>query len=230
LIVDLLGVEKEEEYHKKILNFPHSEQMKSKTKECISDMQKKINHGQEVVKAVFEQQDKTNSKFSKYANFTIWENIKKNLQEKAKNSNFLENLVTQKTSLQELANIPWDFMDRAYSVGIKCLQEKKYADGECVFMFLRFLCPSMFEYWVGEATCQQQLGRWEDAMNTYFVSLVFKPKNSLVFFQIANCCYRLNLKDNFKNALDLCIEYAGDDKTSEPLASLAKQMRQSVAA
>ncbi len=232
LVVDLLGIEKEAEYHKKILDFvPHSDQIKAKTTELIVDMKRKIEHGQQVIKAAFQAQDKqalTSS--SKNADFAVWERIKKNLQEKGKNPEYLEHLVIQKKSLQETVNIPWDFMDRAYQVGIQCIKESKYEDGLCAFMFLRFLCPSVFEYWAGEATCLQSLGKWEEAMNTYFVSLVFKPKNPLIFFQIANCCHQLQLRDNCNNALDLCIEYAGHEKNGAPLANLARQVKQAVAA
>ena len=237
LVVDLLGIEKEAEYHKKIMDFvPHSAQVKEKTKELIVDMERKIERGQQVIKAAFQAQDKQSPSpsrspsSSKNADFAVWERIKKNLQEKGQNPEYLEHLVIQKKSLQETANIPWDFMDRAYQVGIQCIKENKYEDGLSVFMFLRFLCPSVFEYWAGEATCLQSLGKWEEAMNTYFVSLVFKPKNPLIFFQIANCCHQLQLLDNCNNALDLCIEYAGLEKNGAPLASLARQVKQAVAA
>ena len=85
LVVDLLGIEKEEEYRGKIIKFPHYDQ----TKECIFDMQKKINRGQDVVKAAFAMQEKAKNKFSKNSNFAVWENIKKSLQEKAQDAHFL---------------------------------------------------------------------------------------------------------------------------------------------
>ena len=167
--------------------------------------------------------------FISSSDISVWENVKKDLKNKIKDSHFLEKLVTEKSSLQAMENIPWDFMDRTYNVAVDLLKQGNFQDAECVFLFLRFLCPAVFEYWVGEATALQMQGQWEEAMNTYFVSLVFKPKNPLVFFQIATCCQKLELQDKFKNALDLCIEYAKSDVASRPIADLAKEMRKQVA-
>ena len=57
--------------------------------------------------------------------------------------------------------------------------------------FLHGLQPAVFEYWLGEATCRHATGNYEEALNTYSISLILQPESALVFYQMGDCLARL---------------------------------------
>ena len=208
-------------YDSKLMPFAHKqEELKVQAQEFFSTLHHKLKQGQVVLKAQFELQDKLNPKAAKDTTFAIWEQAREGMQKKMQDPKFSFSQVDESRPLQEQLQLPWAFMNRAYQTANDLLQEKKYEEAESVYMFLCFLHPGVFEYWLCSATCKQELGKLDEALNTYAMSLLWEPTNPLVFFQIASCYYQEKEQGSCLKAIEVCIEYATQD---EKYASVLKE-------
>ena len=221
--IEWLLQDEEKEYKSDLKPFPqHAEEIKDQLQNYCSDERGKLLNGQKLLKERFNSEEQKNPLFCQQFSFASLEEQMKKLEERRKNRQL--SVFSFKTLQAEL-EIPWDFMDRAYASGTQLLQEKRYSDAYDIFFLLRFLQPRIFEYWVCEATCLHELGRLEEAIKTYELSLVFQPKNPLVFFQLASALFRLNEKSAALKSFEMCIKYAEEDPQYEALYKEAKEIK-----
>ena len=129
----------------------------------------------------------------------------------------------EELSLQERMRLPWTFMNRGYQVAKKLIDEEKYEDAECLFLFLYFLQPGVFEYMLGQAVCQQAMEHFEEAITSYRMSLQLEPTNPVPFFLMAGCLHQLQEVESCKIALDYCIELAEQAAETDSSATLLLQ-------
>jgi tetratricopeptide (TPR) repeat protein len=228
----ILEVEKED-YKDTLMPFSqYEEALKAEGKKAYLKLYKKLCHAQDLIEEKFKDEEKNDSSIAEEAKFQVWEKIatqlneefsspKKAVEEKTTESEEIEENLN---SIQENLGVTWSFMDRAYKFGSALLQEEKFEDAEDIFYFLRYLNGEVFEYWFGEAVCQQALSQYEDALNTYVISLFFQPENPVVFYQMANSYLGLEEKESAIAALETSIEYAQREQGNEELEQLASDL------
>lgn len=201
LVEWLIGVE-ELGYQSPLKSFSQrSKEMKQKGQEFFTDAYKSIKHARELVS-------------ENLGSDAIYEKAAEKLRKKMNTPNFS---FDRSQSMQEQLMLPWAFMDKVYELANNLLRKRHFGDAMSVFQFLRFLQPLVFEYWLGEATCLQELGKWEEAVNKYLTSLFYSPNNPLVFFQIGLCYYELKEIKNCKEALNFFLKHAKNDPQYAPL-------------
>jgi tetratricopeptide (TPR) repeat protein len=219
----VVEIEKED-YHNDIIPFPqHEKSMRAKAKESVHELLNQYNHGQKLLKEILEKEELNNKTLPPEACFARWEEAFLLLNEKMSDPKFGEELYTK--SVQELAGIDWQLMDRAFAAAKKLAEEMRFEDALAVFTCLRNMNPEVLEYWLGEAACLYELGEFEEALELYSMSLVLQPQNPSNFFQIANCLYKMQELASCLEALNLCIKYAQGDRNYDDLLKNALEIK-----
>jgi tetratricopeptide (TPR) repeat protein len=218
-----------EGYDNKLIPFSQKEdELKIYSQEFFSSMHQKIQKGLNLLKNIFEKEEKQNPKISEQASIVTLEKAQRAMKEKLNDPEFSFSDLDRTRPLQELYGLPWPFMDRAYQTANSLLQEKRYDEAECLYMFLCYLHPGVFEYWISSATCKQELGKLEEALKAYEMSLLWEPTNPLVFFQIASCYYQGKEKICCMKALNMCIDYAAKDEKYALVLKEASAVKQAL--
>lgn len=217
LVSWLIETEKQS-YRNEIVPFSqHSEQMKLRAQEFLCEVYSEFLEGEKVAVQHIKVGDPS------AASLANWEKAKEQLQEKLKEPEFP--FITS-IPLQEQIDLSWAFMEDGYMVAKGLLENKKYQDAKPLFFFICFLHPQVFEYWIGLAACQQGLGEFKDAIDTYYTSLFFQPENPIIYFQIAGCFYQLKDVEQSLKAMDLCLQYAKDNEKYAALFKEAKEIQE----
>jgi tetratricopeptide (TPR) repeat protein len=224
--------EAKEDYTDSLMSFSqYAEKLHAQAEEVYLEDYKTLCHAQDLLREKFLLEEEDDPDMEADAKFSVWEeisqSIKKNMPNKLKTSELDdEEIAANLAPLQEYLGIPWPFMDRAYQYATELLKRHDYEDANDIYHFLRHLNPDVFEYWFGEALCQQLLGNYEDAIASYIESLYLRPTTPLVFYQMACCYYGLEKKENAKAALEVCIEHAKEQEGSEAIQLQATELLQ----
>lgn len=231
IIVGHLVETEKKSYENPLVPFSqHSEAMKLQAEEHIVNLHTELQRGQQVLKERFIAQEKQNPKISQDALFSTWEKASLEMKNKLNDPALISSKMDTSKPLQELLGLSWAFMDRAYQTANTLLSEKQYEDAESVYLFLCFLNPAVFEYWLCAATCQQVNGKLEEALNTYTTTLQLHPEHPFVFFQMASCYSEAKDQEACMKALDQSIEYAAEKSEYAAILQDATQMKQALIA
>ena len=218
-----------EGYDSKLIPFSQKEdELQMYSQEFFSSMHQKLQQGLNILKNIFEKEEKQNPKISEQASIVTLEKAQRAMHKKLNDPEFSFSDLDRTRPLQELYGLPWPFMDRAYQTANALLQDKRYEEAECVYMLLCYLHPGVFEYWISSATCKQELGKLEEALRAYEMSLLWEPTNPLVFFQIASCHCQGKEKKSCLEALNVCIEYAAKDDRYAAILKEASEVKQAL--
>jgi len=221
---ETLSALEEEEYQSDLVPFSQKKaQIKEQVVQLFSDNQQKLQRAQILLKQMFALQK------SSRVDFSVWEEAVKKLKIEMENRSFYNRPIEEKLeALQVTAKIPSAFMQQAYDCGMACLNEKRFDEGECIFLFLHYLNPNVFDYWLGEALCQEEQKDFAAALLSYVNALTFNTKKEVIFYQMASCLYQLKEKKASLQSLDLCIEYAKRDAANPELLQLAVETKSSI--
>lgn len=201
-----------------------ADQMKIKGQEFIYEIYSQLRKAHEVLKRELEHEETANPNVPSDAHFSCWEEASKRLREKMQSPEYEKEEPDMKHSMQEQCGMSDAFMKRVYDVANRLMDEKKFEEAGDVFMFLRYLNPLVFEYWLGEATCLHERGQFLEAINIYGMSAILQPKNPYLFFQIANCLYQLHETAASLEAVKICISYAEHDEKRIDLLKQATEV------
>ncbi len=219
----VISIEKEG-YESKLIPFAqHADELRIRAQEYFSALHLKLRFAQNVLKERFAKQEEENPKISNDTKFQVLELAQETMRHKLQDPAFSFEAIDTVKPLQEQLELPWAFMDRAYQTAHQLLREKQYAEAESVYILLCFLHPGVFEFWFCSASCKEELGKLEEAIETYTMSLLWEPTNPLVYFQIASCHHQAKDTANSLQALDTCIQYAQENETLLQQAKAAYQ-------
>lgn len=199
----------------------HAKQVREQLTDVFLTQYKELQDAQKTLKTAFLEQEKRGKTFPTEASYLTWEGIKLEMENEAEE----ETEKPLEQSLQERYEIPWAFMDRSFGVAHALKQKGKFVEARSIFLFLKFLSPFVFDYWVGEATCLYFMGKWEESLKLYLFSLVLREEDAFVFFQMANCFYNLGDYLNCKEYLDECIERCQQEKNVDDILHEAIKLK-----
>jgi tetratricopeptide (TPR) repeat protein len=224
LFVGVVELEKKE-YHNDLVPFSQHEQfIRAQGQEAVGQIYDQLNRGKKVLKELFEFEERQNPQLPDEVRHARWEEGSQALKEKMLQIAVVSEEESNK-SAQELCGISWAFMNRAYLKAKYLLDEKRYEDASCLFMFLRYLNSEVFEFWLGEAIALQELAKFEEALESYTMTLLLQPDNPYCFFEMADCLYQLKEMPACVEALNLCIEYAATDPQYAELLKMAEDSK-----
>ena len=215
-----------EGYHNDLVPFTqHKKSVRAKGKKFAAEFSKQIEHAQNLLKEIFEAEEKHNF-IEPNAQFVRWEECLSKLPYRIVRLQMFEE--NEDKSLQEKVGLSWPFMDRAYAVAKKLQAEHHYEDAFHIFRFLRILNPLVFDYFVEEANCLIELKKIKEALDIYSLSLALQPENPYLLYKIGSCLSQLNDLENSKEAFTRCIECIQENKEHEKLLQAAKVAKTSI--
>jgi len=141
------------------------------------------------------------------ADFTISKKAKAKLKDKK----WLKKQFEKGKSAQELMGFSDVTMAKFYAAAYKLFEHHNYADAANAFLFLITLNSYNHEYWLGLGMSTQLLGNYEMAIDAYEMAAICKLDSPVPYFYLAKCLFAIHDRDSSLQALDLAIEYAGDD-------------------
>lgn len=224
LITSLVALEKEE-YHSDLVPFKqHAAQVSEDTKAYFSDLQDMLEEAKAILREHFIAEEAQDPSILPEARFECWEKCAEAIRKQLRDPEFSFFGEVGDKTIQEVYGLPWPFMDRAFAFGKQLFADKQYEEAKKVFLFLRFLQPSVFEYWFGEALSCQSQGNFQEAAGLFGVCLSLQPKNPLIYYQIGCCCYQAGEVAACLKSLEACLQYADDENINLPYVDKARKL------
>lgn len=143
--------------------------------------------------------------------------IPREIKEKLKDKNNVLQQLEMGTSVQEMLGFSEDAMEKFYTVASSFIENKHYADGANAFLFLVVLNPNHYDYWLGLGLATQHCGEYEGAINAYEMAAICNIENPLPYFYLAKCLFAMHDRMSALQAIDMAIEYAGEQQDNEAL-------------
>lgn len=206
LLSELLKLQ-EAEYHNDLEPFSqHAEKVKLEAKTKLQKFYSEIQYAEELLKNEFNKIEAENQSVS----FEVFEKAITRIQEKQNEQPFMK-MIEEKDSMQDLLELPQEFMQHAFDYANSFFAQKEYYKAKCIYTFLRMIQTRVFAYCFGEALSLEALNQIDEAMKSYIYCIFLDPENPNLYFRIANCNLLLNEKACCLESLKLCMEYAKDN-------------------
>lgn len=113
---------------------------------------------------------------------SLYNKIKERLE---KNSDQLANLKTLH-DLKEVneKNLSKEELDKVYHVGVEWFKKEDYDKSLLYFTYLSLVDAENPQVWVSKGMAEQNLGKQEEALNSYMISITLAPYNLVPYLQI----------------------------------------------
>lgn len=138
-------------------------------------------------------------------------NLSKKAKEKLKDKKWLKKQLEKGKSPQELLGFSDEAMLRFYTAAYKLFEHHHYEDAANAFLFLITLNSFHHDYWLGLGMSMQLLGDYEAAIDAYEMAAICKLESPVPYFYLAKCLFAIHDRESSVQALDLAIEYSGDE-------------------
>lgn len=150
--------------------------------------------------------------------------LSKKVKEKLKDKKLLKREIAKGRTAQEILELSDDEMATYYRAAHHLFENRHYMDAADTFLFLVTMNPHNHDHWLGLAMATQKLGNYEDAIDSYEMASYYEPDSPVPYFYLAQCFFAIQDREAAYEALDLTIEYAGEN---EEYADLKKQALES---
>lgn len=147
--------------------------------------------------------------------------LSKKAKEKLKDKEWLQKELAKGKSPQELLGFSDEVMAKFYKAAYELFEHRNYQDAANAFLFLITLNSYQHDYWLGLGMSTQLLGNYEAAIDAYEMAAICKLESPVPYFYLAKCLFAIHDRESSIQALDLAIEYAGEDFQYEELKKQA---------
>lgn len=137
--------------------------------------------------------------------------LSKKAKAKLKDKEWIKKQIAKGKSPQELLGFSDEAMSKFYAASYKLFEHQKYKDAANAFLFLITLNSYNHDYWLGLGMSTQLLQDYEAAIDAYEMAAICKLESPVPYFYLAKCLFAIHDRESSIQALDLAIEYAGDD-------------------
>jgi type III secretion system low calcium response chaperone LcrH/SycD len=137
--------------------------------------------------------------------------ISKKVRHKLKNREAIKKEIESGKSFQEILEFSDAAMSRFYHSANHLFENKRYPDAANAFLFLVTLEPHISRYWIGLGMSAQMCHDYEAAIDAYEMAAICEIENPEPYFYLAKCLFAVHDREATLQALDLAIEYAGDN-------------------
>lgn len=137
--------------------------------------------------------------------------LSKKVRVKLKNKKWLKKELESGKAAQELMGFSDLVMAKFYAAAYQLFEHENYKDAANAFLFLVTLNSNTEDYWLGLGMSTQMMGDYEAAIDAYEMAAICKLESPVPYFYLAKCLFAVHDRESSLKALDLAIEYAGDD-------------------
>lgn len=148
--------------------------------------------------------------------------ISKKVRAKLSDKEWLRKEFAKGKSGQEILGFSDHTMAKFYGAAYKMFEHRKYSDAANAFLFLVTINAFNHDYWLGLGMATQMLGDFEGAVDAYEMAAITDVNNPIPYFYLAKCLFAMHDRDSALEAINLALEYAGDE---EKYADLKEQAR-----
>lgn len=147
--------------------------------------------------------------------------LSRKAQAKLKNKKLLEEELAKGKTAQEIMEISDATMAEFYKAASHLFENRHYADAANGFLFLVSMNAYNHDYWLGLGMATQMCGDFEAAINAYEMSAIYEVDNPIPYFYLAKCLFAMHERQSALLALDIAIQYAGDNPEYQELKKQA---------
>ncbi|MCB1111845.1 MAG: SycD/LcrH family type III secretion system chaperone [Chlamydiales bacterium] len=155
-------------------------------------------------------------------NFHLSEKAKSRLEDKE----WLKKQLAKGKSAQKILEITDRSMKSFYEAAQRLYDHQFYTDAANAFLFLVTLNPYNHDYWLGLGKSTQMTSDFEAAIDAYEIAMHLNVDSPVPYFYLAKCFFAMHDPENALTALDLALEYAGDNKEYADLKIQAMAARE----
>ncbi len=120
--------------------------------------------------------------------------------------------IAQGVSLQELAQVSDETIDKLYQAAKNLYELKNYNDASDAFLFLTNINPKKFAFWLGLANALYCLKRYEEAIPAYTNAYTINPSNPNCYLYASYCHSACGEIEKAINTIDLALQTAEETK------------------
>ena len=133
---------------------------------------------------------------------------------------YLKQVLAKGVCPKDIVEFSEETMARFYGTANQFFQEECFTDASDAFLFLCYLDPSKYEYWLGLGMATQMNHNYEGAIDAYELAAICDINSPVPYFYLAKCLFAIHDHESSLQALELAIESAGED---EQFAELKEQ-------
>lgn len=146
-------------------------------------------------------------------------------KEKLKNHKLLkEELVAGKTP-QEILGFSETTMAKFYKAAYRLFEGRHYTDAANAFLFLVTMNTHNHDYWLGLGMSTQLCGDFEAAIDAYEMAAMTDVESPVPYFYLAKCLFAIHDRESALQAIELALEYAGEQEQYKDLRKQALAAR-----
>ena len=136
--------------------------------------------------------------------------ISKKVKEKLKNKKLLKKEMAEGKTAQEIMGFSNDAMAKFYGAAYRLFEHRRYEEASNAFLFLVTLNPYIHDYWLGLGMCAQMMGDYDAAVDAYELAAMCQLDSPVPYFYLAKCLFTMKEKESALQALELAIDYSGE--------------------
>lgn len=138
-------------------------------------------------------------------------NISEAVKKKLKNKRLLQKEFAQGKSAQEIIGFSSHIMSKLYAAANHLFEKRHFEEAGDAFFFLITLNTYNSDYWLGFGMATQMCGDFDLAMDAYEMASICSIENPIPYFYLAKCLFALHDRESAKQALQLAIDYSGEN-------------------
>lgn len=151
--------------------------------------------------------------------------LSKKAKEKLKNKELLKKELAAGKTPQEILGFSDKTMAKFYKAAYKLFEGRHYVDAANAFLFLVTLNTHNHDYWLGLGMSTQLSGDYEGAIDAYEMAAMTDVESPVPYFYLAKCLFAIHDRDSALQAIELALEYAGDQEQYSELRQQAQAAR-----
>lgn len=134
------------------------------------------------------------------------------IMQKLNDPDLLRRYVEEGKTFQEILGYSDEAMKRFYEVAHRLLAGQRYKEAGDGFVFLTTLNPYVPEYWLGLGMCEQLQQEYEQAIVAYAMVIIGNRHQPIAHYHTAACHHAMGDRDRALQALERCLEAAGEQE------------------
>lgn len=126
---------------------------------------------------------------------------------------------------QEIIEFSDETMQKLYKNACHLLEEKKYSEASCAFLFLGALSTQDEKNWIGLGMSLQFEHDYETAIDAYEMAALCDVDNPIPYLYLAKCFFAIHERDSALQAFDMAIEKAEGKEQYAVIKEQAEQAK-----
>jgi type III secretion system low calcium response chaperone LcrH/SycD len=135
-----------------------------------------------------------------------------NLEKMFKVSFMEESAEKEHGLFQDALNISEEVLEEYYKAAYRLIEEKRWEDASDAFLFLTFINPNIYNFWIGLGISMQSQGAYDRALPAYAMAQQIDPEIPISYANAFQCCVALKEKECAENLWKAAIECCGENE------------------